>query len=90
MQRPIQQIFALLGTPTPSLLSLLRGPYSQVELADIIETDPARINDWEQGRTSPQPRFARALLIHAKSWTAHFGIRLTDLLELPTHDEKGE
>lgn len=88
MQKPLAQIFSLLGTPQPSLLSLLRGPYSQTELAEIIETDPARINDWEQGRTSPQPRFARALLIHAKSWTAHFGIRLVDLLEMDTEPRK--
>jgi len=90
MSPALHQIFKMLGTQTTNVLALLRGPYSQAELADILETEPARVNDWEQGRSSPQPRFARALMIHAKGWTGTFGLRLTDLLDADPEKPQGE
>ena len=81
MNPALRRLFSLMGSQSPNTFALLRGPYSQTELAEILETEPARVNDWEQGRSSPQPRFARALLIHAKGWTSTFGLKLTDLLD---------
>lgn len=89
MNPALRKIFVLLGSPTPNVFATLRGPYSQTELAEILETEPARVNDWEQGRSTPQPRFARALLVHAKGWTGTFGLKLTDLLDADAPPQNG-
>lgn len=46
----------------------LRGPYSQAELAGILEVDASAVDNWEHGRSRPQPRMIRRMLEHYQRW----------------------
>lgn len=46
----------------------LRGPYSQVEFAGIIQVDASAVDNWEHGRSRPQPRMIRRMLQHYRNW----------------------
>ena len=46
----------------------LRGPYSQAEFAGILGVDSSAVDNWEHGRSRPQPRMIRRMLEHYQSW----------------------
>jgi DNA-binding XRE family transcriptional regulator len=47
---------------------LLRGPYSQKELAAVLHVKQQSISDWEAGRVRPMAKQLRALLSHFLDW----------------------
>lgn len=64
-------VYRLLGLPQASkqLFRVLRGPYSQDELARKLKIQPTTVQDWEARRTDPQPEHLRALHAHFLAWT---------------------
>lgn len=88
MKTPVEKILDLLNGQGNRQLRILRGPYSQTELAAILQVQPSSVNDWEAGAVLPQPRYIRALLDHAFLWTKKLDLDLPDLLDLATANEK--
>lgn len=75
MPRPLS-LYQTLGLPRPSkqLFRVLRGPYSQDELARKLAVMNTTVQDWEARRTDPQPQYLRALMEHYRSWTRKMGV----------------
>ena len=78
----------LLSDREPTLPAIMRGPFSQTELSEKLEIAASSINDWEQGRTFPQPRHVRALIAHAAEWAPLLGVKLLDILDPANLEQK--
>jgi transcriptional regulator with XRE-family HTH domain len=65
---------------------LLRGPYSQTELSEVLHVKQQSISDWEKGLGIPTPRHYRGLLAHFYAWyvTDHIEEAATLALKLLT------
>lgn len=61
-------------------LRMLRGPYSQAELALRLQVSQNAITDYESGRFSPRMRVLRGLLVHYNEWTAKLAGPALDLI----------
>lgn len=61
-------------------IRLLRGPYTQVELANKLSLRPATVNAWENGGITPQMPQLRALLKHYNDWTSDLAGPALDLV----------
>jgi len=73
MRQP--SIYRLLGLPRPSkhLFRILRGPYSQDELARTLKVYPQTVQSWEQRRADPAAEHLRALHEHFLKWAKRAG-----------------
>lgn len=69
-------IYQTLGLPRPSkqLFRVLRGPYSQEELARKLEVYPDSIARWEARLSDPEPANLRHLVEHYRAWTKKMGV----------------
>jgi len=76
-----KQVYGMLEGQENQIFRVLRGPYSQAELAKILQTHQDVVLKWERGHAAPQADHVRGLLKHAHTWTAEIGLRLVDLLD---------
>ncbi len=60
--------------PSKRLFRVLRGPYSQGELARILGTEQQQVAEWEGRRVEPGPRNIRLLFEHYNAWTTRLGV----------------
>jgi transcriptional regulator with XRE-family HTH domain len=61
------------GTDNPlktNELRLLRGPYTQMELAVALHIGQTAVQDWEYGKAHPSMSNLRELLKHYNAWTS--------------------
>jgi DNA-binding XRE family transcriptional regulator len=61
------------GTDNPlkrNELRLLRGPYTQMELAVTLHVGHTAVQDWEYGKAHPSMSNLRELLKHYNAWTS--------------------
>lgn len=63
-------------------IRVLRGPYTQAELAKVLEIDISNIQKWEKGEVSPSMGNLRALLTHYNDWTSKLAGPALDILRL--------
>jgi len=56
------------GQELANLVILLRGPYSQKELSDVLHVKQQTVSDWEKHGITPSPRHYRGLLTHFYGW----------------------
>lgn len=75
-----KQVYGMLEGKEKQIFRVLRGPFSQAELASILDTHADCVLKWERGHTTPQADHVRGLLKHAHTWTAEIGLKLIDLL----------
>ena len=76
-----RHLFGIFEGQDTFIYRVLRGPYSQDELASKLGVDPSAILRWETTPATPQPEHLRNLLIHAVGWTKMLDLKLSDLLE---------
>jgi len=67
---------------------LLRGPYTQTELAIIVGVSQNQVNDWEHGACRPSMGNLRALLTHYNDWTSTLAGPALDFV-LPQNPKRG-
>lgn len=58
-------------------IKTLRGPFSQREFSDALKVDPSVVDNWEHGRTQPQPRMIRRMLEHYARWAIQEQLPMT-------------
>jgi transcriptional regulator with XRE-family HTH domain len=95
MSRNTKHLYGILQKPKIEHLRLMRGPYSQAELATILSLNVSATQSWESGNSSPSPANLRALLGHYVAWTNKLGWPSLDLLldadqpaPIPRHAER--
>lgn len=81
MNQLTKHLFGIFEGQEVAIYRILRGPYSQIELGEILGVDSSAVFRWETAQVTPQPEHLRALLIHAVQWTKQLDLKLPDLLD---------